>query len=398
MKRIGTLFALLLLVASIAVVIRVAVESTKPVLSPVRALWVTRFDYTTSEDVRSIIRNVTKAGFTDVFFQIRGNGTAFYRSRLEPWAFELTSENVSALGADPGWDPLLLAIDAARPSGLRVHAYMNVLPGWKGLDDPPAEAGQLWTAHPDWFMVDSLGCRMLPTSGWYAFINPVLPEVRKHLRGIVSELCRYDVAGIHLDYIRYPYDYHLVAGQRYPDASEEELMRHADFSYDAASQAALFDAHGWEVSKEDISDFRRESVTRVVRDISYVMQVEKPDACVLSASVLGNPIEGRYRAYQDSGLWVRQGLVDWVVQMNYGTRSFNRYLKAMRKAAGQRGFSNAVVVGINGKNDVDEIVRQMQEIGDSGCRGYAFFSYSFLFDKQHEPTEKGRILLGKIRP
>ncbi|NNJ70176.1 MAG: family 10 glycosylhydrolase [Kiritimatiellales bacterium] len=398
MKRFCVLFGCLLAVTALVAVLYVAFRAADPAPPPVRALWVTRFDYRTPEDVRSIIRNVADAGFTDVFFQIRGNGTTFYPSRIEPRAYELSGNSVDLLGADPGWDPLQLAIDEAKPAGLRVHAYMNVLPGWKGLSDPPVEAEQLWTAHPDWFMVDSTGAKMLPTSGWYAFVNPVLPEVRAHLRGIVKELCRYDVAGIHLDYIRYPYDYHLVAGQRYPDAPKEELMRHADFSYDPASQAALLERYGWKITKKEITQFRCESVTRLVRDISYVMQLEKPGRCVLSAAVLGNPVDGRNHAYQDSGAWARTGLVDWIVQMNYGTKSFTRYLGLIRKAAGRRGFGAGVVVGVNCENDAEIILRQIDAVRHSGARGVALFSYTYLFDDEHRLTEKGRTLLPKIRP
>ena len=398
MKLIKTLFVVVLCALALAAVILVAVRSIPASQPPVRALWVTRFDYATSEDVRHIINNVGATGFTDVFFQIRGNATAFYNSQLEPWAYELSGTKVSRLGTDPGWDPLQVAIDTARPYGLRVHAYMNVLPAWKGLENPPASAGQLWTAHPDWFMVDSLGQKMRPTAGWYAFVNPVLPEVRAHLRGIVAELCRYEVAGIHLDYIRYPHDYRLVAREHYPDATEDEILRHADFSYDPISQAALLDAYGWEVSKKQIIEFRCDSVTRLVRDISYVMQLARPGNCLLTASVMGDPVAGKSHAFQDSGLWARQGLVDWVVQMNYGTKSFDRQLAAMKKATGRRKFKSSVLVGLYGKNDTDELLEQIDTVRASGCRGLALFSYSFLFDEEHRPTEKGRRLLEKLRP
>ena len=398
MKSIKMVFVLLLAAGMAAVVVYFALRVRPPMQPPVRALWVTRFDYTAPNDVRRIIDNVAEAGFTDVFFQIRGNGTAFYQSRLEPWAYELSGGKVPMLGTDPGWDPLQIALDTARPHGLRVHAYMNVLPGWKGLEEPPAAAGQLWTAHPDWFMVDSLGHKMLPTAGWYSFVNPVQPGVRTHLRGIVAELCQYDVAGIHLDYIRYPEDYRLVAAQRYPDATEEEIARHADFSYDPVSQAALLDEYGWNVSRKQIVRFRCDSVTRVVRDISYTMQMGKPDGCLLTASVMGNPVDGKAHAYQDSGTWARQGVVDWVVQMNYGTTSFDRYLKAMWKATGRGKFRTSVVVGIYCKNEGDDIVAQIDKVAASGSRGFALFSYSFLFGEDHRPTEKGRMLLAKIRP
>jgi uncharacterized lipoprotein YddW (UPF0748 family) len=398
MKRFFWLMGLLVAVTLGVVLMILSLGRPASQGPAVRALWVTRWDYDTPEDVRSIIENVCRSGFTDVFFQIRGNGTAYYSSAVEPWAYELSGNDVSATGTDPGWDPLATAIDAARETDLRVHAYMNVLPGWKGREEPPAEAGQLWTRHPDWFMVDSLGAKMLPTSGWYSFLNPVLPEVRAHIRSVVRELCRYDVAGIHLDYIRYPHDYRIVAPEIYPDASEQEIMRRSEFSYDPSSLAELIDRFGRDVTKRQITRYRCDSVTRVVRDISYVMQAEKPGRCILSASVKGNPVEGKFLAYQDSGAWAKNGEVDWVVQMNYGTRSFRRYLSDMRKAAGRKGFRSSVIMGIYCKNDIEDILEQVELAGDSGCRGLAFFSYTFLFDEMHRPTEKGRILRQKLRP
>jgi uncharacterized lipoprotein YddW (UPF0748 family) len=397
MKRFRVLLAALIAVTALVAVLLVLVKPFEPDLPPIKAIWITRFDYRTQDDVRRIILNVSRAGFTDVFFQVRGNGTSFYNSRMEPWAYELSGNDPGNLGIDPGWDPLQSAIDTAKGSATRIHAYMNVLPGWKGLVEPPVTAGQLWTEHPEWFMVDSLGVKMKPTSGWYAFVNPVIPEVRSHLRGIVKELCRYDVAGIHLDYIRYPHDYHLVAGQIYPDASEAELMRHSDFSYDDLSQAKLFDRYGWEVSKTEVTEFRCDSVTKVVRDISYVMQLEKPNGSLLSASVMGNPTEGKYYAFQDSGRWVRQGLIDWAVQMNYGTRSFNGYITAMKKACGRRKFAASVVIGLNCKNSTDVLQKQLQTALSSGSRGIALFSYRLLYDEDHRVNEKGLALLPLLR-
>jgi len=67
--------------------------------SGVRAVWVTRWDYETREDVSRIMEDCADAGFDTVLFQVRGNGTAFYDSAIEPWAEELG-------GKHPGFDPL----------------------------------------------------------------------------------------------------------------------------------------------------------------------------------------------------------------------------------------------------------------------------------------------------
>lgn len=362
----------------------------------IRAIWVSRYEYKTPDDVEKIIKNLAAAGFTDIFFQVRGNGTAYYKSNLEPWAFELSGsgDNVDLLGNDPGWDPLQLAIDTAKGTQLRVHAYMNVLPGWKGLADPPPEQGQLWSAHPDWFMVDSLGSKMLPTPGWYTFVNPVMSEVRKHLQAVAHELSEYDVAGVHLDYIRYPHDYRDEAPKRYPNASRAEIEQRSEFSYDPLSLNELAARFGEDPTKEQIREFRCDSVTQVIRDISAGLR----DHCLLSCSVLGNPVDGKFLAYQDSGKWAKEGLVDWVVQMNYATRSFNLYLEKMEQTTGRRAFRERVVVGLFCENETDLLLEQIDTAKHSGCLGLALFSYGYLFDEQHQLTEKGRRVLERFIP
>src|SRR5688572_33407187 len=91
----------------------------------VRALWVTRFDYKSPDDVKKIIENAAALNFNVILFQVRGNGTVFYPSKIEPWAFELTGETPATVGKDPGWDPLKLAIQEARSRGGEVHASVN---------------------------------------------------------------------------------------------------------------------------------------------------------------------------------------------------------------------------------------------------------------------------------
>jgi uncharacterized lipoprotein YddW (UPF0748 family) len=359
-----------------------------PQLPEVRAVWVTRFDYKTPLDVASIVANCKRAGFTDIFFQVRGNGTAFYPSRVEPWAFELTGSDVTSVGKNPGWDPLQMAAGWARHYGVRLHAYINVLPGWRGVTPPPDAAGQLWTKHPDWFMVDSTGTLMKPTSAWYSFLNPAHPGVRKHLSSIASELAAYDVAGLHLDYIRFPYDYKDVAGSLYPKASREELQAHSVFSFDPVSLSVMRK----NASRQDWDRFRRESVTQVVSDLrsAFAGCREGRDG-IVSASVLADFSTGYHKAFQDSRTWVGRKLVDWVVPMNYNASLYEERLALIRKALGRRRTGRSLIVGINCDAEPTVILRQIRAARKAGCRGFALFAYSHLFES-HRPTEKASIL------
>ena len=358
-----------------------------PVHRPeVRAIWVTRFDYKKPADVEAIVANCARAGFTDIFFQIRGNGTVCYPSKIEPWAFELTSENAATTGRNPGWDPLQIAADSAKKYGIRLHAYMNVLPGWRGIQDPPRSAGQNWTAHPEWFMVDSLGQRMRPTSGWYSFLNPALPDVRQHLTQLVGELAHYDIAGLHLDYIRFPYDYKDVAPQLYPKASPAEIAKRADFSYDRFSMEQVRTRY-----KGNWGVFRRDAVSQVVAALRQTFKAQRGPQCIVSSSVLADFDKGYSSAFQDSRRWAKEQYVDWLVPMNYNPQLFDERLGKMRKSLGRSATSEQLVVGIDCKATPAEIRRQISAVRKAGCRGYALFAYSYLFE-DHRPTAKERAV------
>ena len=358
-----------------------------PKLPEVRAIWVTRFDYKSPMDVSSIVVNCAKAGFTDIFFQVRGNGTAFYPSRVEPWAFELSGKDAANTGKDPGWDPLLMASGWARRCNIRLHAYINVLPGWRGMKDPPAAAGQLWTAHPDWFMVDSTGTKMRPTSAWYSFLNPAHPQVGGHLMHIAAELARYDIAGLHLDYIRFPYDYKDVAREVYRNASAAEIKAHSTFSFDPVSRLAM----GSSTSRREWDAFRRESVSLVVSDLHGVFKKNRGPQAVVSASVMADFSDGYYKAFQDSRRWAKAGWVDWLIPMNYNAGLFDERLANMKHLLGRKETSRRLVVGINCAGDANEIRRQIAASREAGCRGFALFAYSHLFEN-HQPTAKAAAL------
>lgn len=381
MKKNG--FGLFVFLSALCLLLTGAAKRTMP---EVRAIWVTRFDYKSPADVEAIVGNCARLGFTDIFFQVRGNGTVFYPSQVEPWAFELTGKEVSATGRNPGWDPLKIAADSAKQRGIRLHAYINVLPGWRGLDAPPRSAGQLWTAHPDWFMVDSLGNKMLPTSGWYSFLNPALPDVREHLTRLAAELARYDIAGLNLDYIRFPYDYKDVAPGIYPRASEDEIKKRSAFSFDRFSQEQVRSRY-----KGDWNAFRRDSISQTVAELNRTFKTQRAAPCVVTASVVADFDIGYHSAFQDSRRWVKNRQIDWVIPMNYNVQLFSLRLAKMRRALGHSAVSKQLIVGIDCKADPAEIRRQINEVNKAGCRGYALFAYSYLFEN-HTLTAKGKAL------
>ena len=205
-----------------------AEEETPTVVKPLqtRAVWVTRWEYNSPETMRKIMENVKSVGLDTIYLQVRGEATTFYKSDIDPWAIELHKGQYDMIGKDPGWDPLAVAIEAAHEKGLRVEAYVNIMPVWQRRTPPPADSGHVFVEHPEWLMVNKKGKRMDPAvDHFYACINPILPEVRNYLTSVLTELVtKYPkLDGLHYDYIRYPSD----AGDfSYDEASLKDFANH----------------------------------------------------------------------------------------------------------------------------------------------------------------------------
>ncbi len=356
----------------------------------VRALWVTRWDYKTRDDVVAIVKNTAQYGFNHILFQVRGNATVGYPSDVEPWAWRLTGDSPKTTGRNPGWDPLDLAVREAHAHGLSIHAYLNVLPGWRGIEDPPKTSGQLWSVHPEWFMVDAAGQRMKPYETWYAFLSPHHPQVREHLKKVFAEVAsRYDIDGIHLDYYRFPADYE--AEQVYPSAGRSELAKHRDFSYD---QFALKEFRGQtgkspQEAPEVWDAFRRETLTSLLREIRKTVMNEK-SRLVLSCAVVTDPEKAENLYFQESYEWLKDELLDLAFPMNYSRTSFDENLEAYLSAVGPRCVGR-VVMGLSATHPAKELERQAQLTREQRAAGIAVFAYSSLF-RNHVPTKKAAAI------
>jgi len=345
-----------------------------PRSSAIRAIWVTRFDYRDADDVRSILEACAGGGFNTVMFQVRGNGTAFYHSKLEPFAEELG-------GGDPTFDPLQLACAEARRLGLELHAWINVYPSWRGLE-PPVDHGQLYLSHPEWHWFDSRGRRQPLVENFYTSLNPCLPEVRAYLLEIVRELVsNYDLDGLHLDYLRFV-----------DDLVPEEV----DYPRDARTLSLYRAAGGLEPDEDPVSwkRWRAEQVTELLRSIRELTREIAPGV-LLSAAVGSEPDGPLGRHLRDSRRWAEEGLLDALFPMNY-TNDAGQF--ARRAEAWSRVETRALIVTGIMLNPADRSLNTtLAQIRDSMGKSphVCVFDYSYLFGPQGQPRRAA--LLAALR-
>jgi uncharacterized lipoprotein YddW (UPF0748 family) len=348
-----------------------------PMPSPVKAVWVARFHYHFPDDIRTIMRNCARDGFNTVLWQVRGEGTVLYPSKIEPWSAEYGYR-------DPGFDPLQIAVEQAHRHGLRIEAWVNVMPGWKGPERPPVQ-NQLWHTRPDWFLHDAAGNRQ-PLGKFYVILNPCLPEVRRYIAGVVAEIVtNYDVDGVHLDYVRYAWETTPNARDLYPrDPTTLQIYRQQTGKHPADNP-------------REWNHWRADRLTRLVGEIRDRINRHRPGA-TLTAAVWSTPQVGYRDYFQNALAWLHAGTVDAVMPMAYTAQvnDFERYIGAYHTAA----LTRRIIPGLGlYKHEIPEQIGQQLDRCRTWGGDFALFSYGSLHATAGDRGRDGkaRIDAGKKR-
>lgn len=357
-----------------------------------KVIWVTRWDYRTADDVATIIDRCADSGFDTVMFQVRGNGTTFYPSAIEPWAEEFDHR-------DPGFDALDIACRRAGQRNVTLHAWVNAVPGWRGIT-PPKERSQLYHQRPEWFLYDQNGKRQALKDKYYVALNPCWPEVREYVASLCAEVAgRYPVAGVHLDYIRF---LERDAGHSYPrDARTRELFRsQTGLSIPARATDDELPAElyaQWEQWKID-------QVTELVRTIRARVNAASPGTR-LTAAVMRTPAIARAAVLQDWPRWLHEDLVDAVFPMQYDDNDarFDERVRECLLVTGEKPIYMGI--GVYKHADPAQTMGQIESAMYSGCDGVCLFAYASFwespgdeFDDDPPPPELRRARREQIIP
>jgi uncharacterized lipoprotein YddW (UPF0748 family) len=197
-------------------------------------------------------------------------------------------------------------------------------------------------------------------------MEPGNPATSDHIVSIVKEIVgKYDVDGIHLDYIRYP-----DKNDGYPDAVH-------------------YRRHGKGMR---LSSWRRNNITKIVKNVYACVKELKPWVRVSCATLGKYNNLTRYSSYgwdaynvgfQAAQQWARDGIVDMILPMLYFKG--NHFYPFVRDWQ-ENSYGRHVVPGIGayrllpeyGGWEQHEIVRQLCTSRSAGTSGTAMFRSTHL--------------------
>ena len=289
------------------------------------------------QELTTILDQLRQANINTVLIQARVRATTIFPMQSEPWDGCLSGKP----GTSPGYDALQFAIDECHKRGMQCHAWIVTIPVGK------------WNTY---------GCRQLRQKyprlikkiGDEGYMDPEQAETGDYLARFCREVTRrYDVDGIHLDYIRYPETWKL------------------------------------RVSRQQ----GRENITNIVRKIHQAVKQEKPWV-MLSCSPIGKYDDlSRYKSYgwnanttvcQDAQGWLREGLMDALFPMMYFQgNNFYPFLVNWKEHSYGRiiapGLAAYMLHPRENNWPLEVIQREMYVVREQGL-GHTFFRSKFLTD------------------
>jgi uncharacterized lipoprotein YddW (UPF0748 family) len=261
--------------------------------------------------VRAELERLRGAGFNTVYVETIYNSYTLYPSKLLPLRPAALPGGV-ANPAGPGWDVLQTYLDEGRKLNLSIHVWAHVFHLWNtGLG--PLEKSPVLGAHPDWVALNRGGSPEVVSEAEgpvnKIFGSPSSRGLRDFLVKLFGELAaNYPaLAGVQLDYIRYPLHWPEAPFDFNPDALR---------LYKTATKLVpQQDANRWQ-------DWKTQQVTDAVREISTELRRANPKL-IISAAVFPGFAENLRVKMQDSQTWARRGYVDALLPMAY-SRDFAR--------------------------------------------------------------------------
>lgn len=333
----------------------------------IRSVWLDRGTIVragSEQGLAQIFDRLAQAGINTIFFETVNASYTIYPSQVAPQQNPLIR----------GWDPLASAVKLAKERGIELHAWVWVFAAGNqrhnqilGIDQN--YPGPVLAKNPTWAGYDNRG-QMIPLNQGKPFFDPANPELRQYLLRLYEEIVtRYDVDGLQLDYIRYPF---------------QDPQRNRTYGYGSAGRAQFQQLTGVDPTSinpnqrelwQKWTEFRTEQVNSFVAQVSQQLRQKKPNL-ILSVAVFPLPEQERIQKIQQHWeVWARRGDIDLIVPMTYATDTTRFARLAQPWIASTQLGATLLVPGMRLLNlSTVGAFDQIQLIRDLPALGYALFA------------------------
>lgn len=262
------------------------------------------------EDLESeldeIVRITKEAGLSAIYFQVRPESDALYKSDIFPPSRYMSSKDELTL------DALRYIVNAAHKEGIAVHAWINPVRVSSKKDILIEELADANPAKKNPEYVVRYGDGKL-------YYNLGIPAVRDMIcQGVKEIVTNYAVDGVVFDDYFYPYPAYYT---------DETTGKKVKYEFEDSQAYAAYNGKGL-----DIGDWRRDNVNQMIE--SVYRTIKQTDInCLFGVSPFGiwkngngdesgslsRGTESYSALYCDSVAWIKGGYIDYIAPQIYWT-------------------------------------------------------------------------------
>jgi len=292
-------------------------------------------------------KELSAAGFNMIIPNMLWGGLAHYASDVLPRSRTF----------DEHGDQIAQCVEACRKHGLEVHVWKV---NWN-LSNAPREFVSK--------MRDAGRTQVTNAGEAQDWLCPSHPENQTlELESMLEVARKYEVDGLHFDYIRYPGEMCC-----YCDGCRERFQAQTGVEVGKWPE----DCHSGSL-KKSYRDWRCEQITRLVAAVHREAKKIKP-GIKISAAVFSSYPDCRTSVGQDWVAWVEAGYLDFLCPMDYteGDMTFNSLVSNQLRLVGGRVpmYPGIGATASRSQLTADRVAGQIDIARKLGAQGFTIFNY-----------------------
>ncbi len=341
-----------------------------------RSIWLDRGTIVSCQNpvgMAALFSKLKKAGINVVYFETNNAGFTMYPSKI-------SSQNPQTLS----WNPLACAIAEAHKRGMELHSWFWTFNVGNTFHNPiitqdPDYPGPVLSSHDFAWALQSKTGSLVPPKQHEFWIDPSASEGRKFIKSLITEVVQnYNVDGIQLDYIRYPFN--GKGGEMgYDFTGRLKFERETHLCLDRID----------ENTRKAWVKWKSQQVSSLVQEVSKIVRGLKPSVKI-SAAVYALPHDQRMNLIQqDWELWVANGWVDTLNPMTYVNKGpeLQKMAGYVKESVGSKAM---VLPGLFIKDlDTAGFVEQLDISRSLGALGNTMFAAAQLDDNKSSVLQIG---------